>query len=289
MGQIYSACIYDIDNRIACVVYADKFHANCYSYSGTVAAAHYLLRMKPHNVVWGGDYIVLDDALAGITGVETLLGISTYESHLGFEQNNENILEKPYYDRIRFIGENNKTWKHISVLEEATRHFDMKSTRSVPYSGYLVNHSKKLAVYLADYRKKALFFGGDEIKVCIDPIPVLTEISGSPYSGGAQMAYLNGVSKESTPELAGKWSSDLLQITDRLTKGFEVVDCCFVDVWRRADYCRKVFGLNGKGLIKDGNGLYEATFMNIVGNRSEPCHIKVEFIDDKIKFSAAVR
>ena len=66
MGQIYSACIYDIEDRTACVMDADKFHANCYSFCGTVAVAHYLLRNKPHNVMWGGDYIVLDDALEDI-------------------------------------------------------------------------------------------------------------------------------------------------------------------------------------------------------------------------------
>ena len=49
MGQIYSACIYDIEERTACVMDADKFHANCYSYCGAVAVTHYLLRNKPHN------------------------------------------------------------------------------------------------------------------------------------------------------------------------------------------------------------------------------------------------
>ena len=32
MGQIYHANIYDIEERAACVMDADKFHANCYSF-----------------------------------------------------------------------------------------------------------------------------------------------------------------------------------------------------------------------------------------------------------------
>ena len=36
MGQIYHANIYDIEEKTACVMDADKFHANCYSFSRTV-------------------------------------------------------------------------------------------------------------------------------------------------------------------------------------------------------------------------------------------------------------
>ena len=41
MGQIFHACVYDIENRACNVIYADKFHANCHTFSGAVAATHY--------------------------------------------------------------------------------------------------------------------------------------------------------------------------------------------------------------------------------------------------------
>ena len=287
MGQIYSACIYDIEDRTACVMDADKFHANCYSFCGTVAAAHYLLRTKPHNVMWGGDYIVLDDALEDVCDEKTLLGISTYVDYEGFKRNNKNVSEKPYYDRIKFIEENNKTWKRISVWDEAIKHFDLKKMHSVPYSGFLINQTKKQAVDLADYQTKAKFHCDEtEVEMCIDPIPVLTELSGSSYSGGARMAYLNGVSAQCTPELASSWQGDLLQISDSLPDGFDTIDCCFADVWEKAKYCYKVFGLTDEGLIKNGDRLYEATLMNLMGKRSGPYHVKVEITDNGYNLKA---
>jgi hypothetical protein len=56
MGQIFDACVYDTEDRICSVLDADKFHANCYSYSGAVAVAHYLLRQKAYHVMWCGGY-----------------------------------------------------------------------------------------------------------------------------------------------------------------------------------------------------------------------------------------
>ena len=220
---------------------------------------------------------------------KTLLGISTYVDYEGFERNNKSISEIPYYDRIKFIEENNKTWKRFSVWDEAITHFDLKYKLSVPYDGYLINHTKKLAVDLADYQTKARAMslsGGIDMEKCIDPIPVLTELSGSSYSGGARMAYLNGVSAQSTPELASSWQGDLLQITDSLQNGFDVIDCCFADVWEKANYCYKVFGLTDEGLIKNGDSLYEAILMNIIGKRSGPHHVKVELTEDGYNFNA---
>ena len=42
--------------------------------------------------------------------------------------------------------------------------------------------------------------------VAIDLLPVLTETGG-----GAQMAFFDGISVETTEKLAGKWCGDLLQ------------------------------------------------------------------------------
>jgi hypothetical protein len=51
MGQIFHSCVYDVESMTCSVEEADKFHANCYSYSGSVAVAHYLLRQKPYRVM----------------------------------------------------------------------------------------------------------------------------------------------------------------------------------------------------------------------------------------------
>jgi hypothetical protein len=56
MGQIFHACAYDIDKKKCCVYDADKFHANCYSFSAEVHAMHYLLRKKAYRIMWGGNY-----------------------------------------------------------------------------------------------------------------------------------------------------------------------------------------------------------------------------------------
>jgi len=77
MGQIYIATAYDITEMNCCTIYADKFHANCYTYSGAVASIHYLLRQKPYNVMWGGQHVVIDDNLAHIACECVLLGLST--------------------------------------------------------------------------------------------------------------------------------------------------------------------------------------------------------------------
>jgi len=262
---------------------ADKFHANCYSFSGAVASAHFLLRRKPYNVMWGGGYVVIDDALEEVSDENVLLGISTYEDYEDFERNNKDILQKPYLDKVRFIEENNKTWQRLSVWDEALEFFNMKHTHSVPYTGYLINLTKKLAVDLADYHAKSIFFGGEnrDTIITIDPVPVLTETGG-----GAQMAFFDGVSSTSTEELAGSWCGDLLQIADNLPNGYETIDCCFADVWKRAGYCYEMFGLNDEALIKEGDSLYKAAPLSIRGKRGALCHIKVELTEDKIKYSS---
>lgn len=88
MGQIFYACAFDIENKTCSVVAADKFHSNCYAHSGTVLSIHYLLRQKPYHVMWGGDYMAIDDNVEEILRTEELLGISTYMCYDDFEMNN---------------------------------------------------------------------------------------------------------------------------------------------------------------------------------------------------------
>ena len=288
MGQIFHACAYDIENKTCCVYDADKFHANCYAHSGVVRSIHYLLRQKPYHVMWGGGYVVIDDYLEDPSlRTEDLLGISTYEDYESFERNDEEDLQsKSYYDRIKFIDDNNKLWNRIDVWDKAKEYFNRKNTHSVKYSGYLINHTKKLAVDLADYYKQSRFFSdeGDDGSIddmSIDAVPVLTETGG-----GTQMALFEGVSTDSTEELAGSWCGDLLQIVDDLPSDYEVINCCFAEVWRRAFYCYKTFGLNKDGLLlKNESGeLYEGTTLNVFGKRGLPCLLRVELTENKTRY-----
>jgi len=117
--------------------------------------------------------------------------------------------------------------------------------------------------------------------MAIDAVPVLTETGG-----GAEMAYFDGVSYDSTEELAGEWCGDLLQIVDVLPDGYETIDCCFADVWQRAKYCRRTFGTNKGGYILGGddNSLYQAAPIDILGERGLPCYIKIEETQDETKY-----
>ncbi len=136
MGQTFYACVYDVEDKTCLVCYVDKFHANCYAHSWGVYLTHYLLRQKPYNVMWGGDYMAIDDNLGDVSKREDLLGLSTYLSYKDFESNNENLEEKSYYDRVKFIDENSKLWKSIDIdLKE--KHSEWERNSIVKYNGFL--------------------------------------------------------------------------------------------------------------------------------------------------------
>ena len=259
--------------------------------------------------MWGGQYVVNDDNLAHISCERVLMGISTYEDYQSFADNNEGLEEKSYYNRVKFIEENSKKWGRMNdsaILGEAVEYFDMDNTSSVKWDGYLINHTQKLIIDLADYYQKSKFnikshtqgrYGGDakEIIASIDPIPVLTDTGD-----GAQMAYLEGVYAESTEHLAGTWCGDLLQIVEELdqtTKDYTLIDCCFADMWQKARYFFETFGTNEDGLIltDEGNAddenndndqkLYKAAPLTFWGERRFVCYIKAERKDGKVAMS----
>jgi hypothetical protein len=261
---------------------ADKFHANCYAHSGAVLAVHYLLRQKPHNVMWGGGYIVIDDNLANVSRTEYLLGISIYENLESFEQNNDDLQNKSYYDKVKFIDDSSALWNRIYVLKEAMEYFDWNSTYSVKYSGYLINHTKKLAIDLADYHNQSKFSDRDGCPMAIDAVPVLTETGG-----GTQMALFEGVSADSTEELAGQWCADLLQIADELPKEYKLINCCFSEIWNRVKHCYRTYCVNADGcVLSDSSGkLFEGAKLSLFGKREPSSYIKAEVNGNTIKYS----
>ncbi|MCL2443231.1 MAG: hypothetical protein FWD13_07175 [Treponema sp.] len=267
MGQLFIASAYDIDSKTCCTFYADKFHANCYSYSAAVRAMHYLLRKNPYRIMWGGNDVIED--IMDIDSEEDLMGISTFLDYDNFDI--DNLEDKSLYDKVMFIGENNKLWNYIDVEDESKEYFNIDDTFSVKYSGYLINHTKKLAVNLADYYEKSVSVI-QNIEMAIDLVPVLTETGG-----GTLMAFDNCITYNTTEDLAGKWCGDLLQIVESLPEGYEIINCCFAESRKRSYYCYKHFGYNKDGLLlNDKNGtLYNNAMLGVFGNRGPSCNISI--------------
>jgi hypothetical protein len=281
MGQIFNACAYDIETKTCCVLDADKFHANCYSLSGTVLSMHYLLRQKPWRIMWGGNDVYSD--LAKYSRDEDLHGISTYLEKGYFERNDDLLKEMECYDQIKLIEKYQELWKRIDVWDEAEKYFDWGNTKSVKYDGYLLNHTQKIAVDLVDFYRQSVSLTPGNCKYMIDLAPVLTETGD-----GAPMAFYNGISIESTKKLAGTWCGDELQIVDDLPENYKLINCCFAEIWNRAYFCYYNFGLNQEGyLLKDDSqNLYEVTRLNLVGKRGAARILKVEKDEGEIKFSS---
>ena len=277
MGQIFHATAYDIDTKTCCVCNADKFHANCYSYSGAVFSMHYLLRKKPYRIMWGGCHVVLDNNLQIFSHIDDLLGISTYVELCSIKMNDG---DPENNDRKQFIIENKKLWKHIDVWEKAEKFFKWDVTHSVKYKGYLLNHTQKKAIDLENYYQQSKYSDEYLEIAAIDLLPVLTETGG-----GAQMAFFDGIAAETTEKLNGKWRRDLLQIVNELPKGYKLINCCFAEIGSKVRDCYWNFGANKEGyLLKDHKGnLFEAARLDYYGKRGPLQNIKTEFVDGRVQ------
>jgi len=227
--------------------------------------------------MWGGDDIIED--ISDISDEKYLLGLSTFLDNEYFNSNCNDQEDIDFNNKVKFICENNKLWNHIDVSDEAKNYFNMDLTQSVKYSGFLVNHSKKMAIDLADYydKSKSLKCG---IIMAIDPVPVLTETGGGTY-----FALSPGMTIDTTEDLAGEWCSDLLQIVDVLPINYNLIHCCFAEVRYRSHFCYKEFGVNEDGLLNGNNGkLFEGVMIGIFGGRGKPCYTKVERYDKGLTF-----
>lgn len=281
MGQIFHSCAYDIETMTCCVYDADKFHANCYAFSGSVLSIHYLLRQKPYNVMWGGAYIVLDNELENISREQDLLGLSTYLDYEDFKMNDEKVKEKSYYEKIKFIDKNHKLWEKIDVWDKSKDYFDWDKTHSVKYIGYLLNHTQKLAINLSDYYEQSRGINDNKINYTIDLIPMLTETGG-----GAIMALSDGSSAETTEELMGTWCGDLLQIVEKVPKEYKIINCCFASIWKRVMYCYDNFGVDKDGCVKkNAEERFQGVSYNIAQKRSSAVYITAEETDKGVRFS----
>ena len=282
MGQLFEASAYDIETKTCCTVYADKFHANCYSYSGAVGTMHYLLRQKPYRVMWGGNYVDIDDNIQYFSREEDLMGLSTYAFLEYFKEDNSSLNEKSYFEKLKRIESYREEWTRLDVYEEASVYFNLNEQKSVRYKGYLINHTQKLAIDLASYFWASASYHGNQIAL-IDLVPALTETGG-----GLEMALFEGISAQTTEELGGTWCGDLLQIVDELPIGYELLTCCFANVWTRAHFCYELFGVDEEGYVLNDNknNRYEVCEIKFFGERGVNRYVKAEVDGNQIKYCA---
>jgi hypothetical protein len=198
------------------------------------------------------------------------------------EYNNDDLEEKEWRDKEKFIDDHCNRWKRMYVWDDAIEYFNMKQTLSVDYSGFLVNHLQKKAVDLTRYYDQSRSEYSNGIVFTIDPIPVLTETGG-----GTQMALLDGASCDTTEQLAETWRGDLLQITDEPPSDYEVMDCCFANIWGRVRYCYDKFGVDSDGCVleKQKGTRLQCVKFNICMKRGTSQYIKVERTEGKIIFT----
>lgn len=282
MGQIFHSTVYDIKNRTCSSYDADKFHSNCYSYSGDVAVVHYLLMRSAKNVMWYGIYSVLENTIEKFTTEAQLLGMSVNSGWDDLQRNNSEYESKSYAEKIKFIGENHNKWKHEDCWDEAVAYFDLKHTKEVRYNGFLINHTKKEAIDLKDYKEKSISMTSYGEIFLIDPIPPLTETGG-----GTEMALFDGCSAETTEHLVGHWCGDCLQIVEKLPEDYTVINCCFAEIWYRSRYCFHVFGTDKENFIlkNDKGERHTITRYNPFSKKRAPiCYVQVEKDDDGITF-----
>ena len=250
--QTFYACAYDIDSRVCCTIYTGGFSGGCYSYNRAVFSLHYLLRKNPYRIMWCGETIYTHAYRLKLCNDEDiLLGISTaYHTYDGYEEDDFAMSTVNCAPEIyKFIDENYKTWKHISVWDKAKEYFNYNCTKSVKYEGFLVNHTKKQAVNLKDYFENSKFLMNNR-EVVIDLIPVLTETGG-----GTMNVLSDGIPSDSTEYLASYWCTDLLQIIEECPNDYEILDCCVSPFIGKTKYCYTKYGIDKDGYVfKNNNG-----------------------------------
>jgi len=280
MSQFFSPTAYDVDTRTKFTARCSWFEDNSYNYHDALSKLHYLLRQQPYRVMWGGCSSAYGDNFLKFPREEDLLGLSTF---LDLYLCRRNLVGMPYFDKIEEIEAYSKEWTDLDIWREAYAYFDWDNTKSVSYTGYLVNHTKKLAVSLSDYFANSCIYKDGGALVCIDPLPVLTE------TGDAMRRLLNmGMFLDTTDELAGTWCGDLLEIVDKLPAGYAMLSCCFANIEGRASYCYNKYGSDEIGfLLKDSDyNLFKGVRVKNKGER-EVMSFQVVLARGRIKFFEA--
>jgi hypothetical protein len=233
---------------------------------------HYLLRQKPYHVMWLGDYVVIDNNIDIFSREEELYGISTVIDYDEMSDNIDNLEEQSYFSKIKFIGDNHSRWNIIDVLNDALNYFDLYNSKTVNYSGYLLNHTEQLAVDLNDYFTKSVCITDNGELYAFDLIPFLTETGG-----GSPMALYKGISVDTTEQLIRTWCGDLLQIVEQLPADFRLIDCCFAEYLSKSYINYLKFGLDTDNYILQNNKGERYTcvgYVPFLGGRASLMNVK---------------
>jgi hypothetical protein len=233
--------------------------------------------------MWCGAYVVSDDFLAQELSEDILLGISAYTDREDIEGDNASNQhdDKNYHNNVEFIIKNTALWQRIDVRDKAKKFFDYENTHSVRYKGFLVNHTKKQALDMDDYYKNSLSMTRKEDLYVIDPIPALTETGG-----GLERALFEGMISATTENLDMEWCGDLLQIVNDLPNGYERIDCCFAEIWGRARFCQRTYGVDEEDFLLEQGKRFVCCKLNLFGKRSLDSFMKIKLSDNIVNFSA---
>jgi len=279
MEQIFYACAYDPETMTRYVYDAGEFQENCYSFSEAVSALQYVLRQKPYHIIWGGNYIYDDYFFEEFSNSkEDLLALSVYMSYSKSELDTLRFSKKSNYDKKKKIGHLNNRWKDIVISDE-----NIRKNNSAIYKGYLINHTKKLAINLRKYYKQSVgdstIIGSKDLFV-IDAIPILTETGG-----GFTSALFAGITGDSTYKHRKKWCGDLLEIVNKIPRGYTVINFRFANIVDRYRYCCTKYGLDRDNYILNRNKKrLVGTKLTVFGGNDTKSYLKFNLLENHIEF-----
>jgi hypothetical protein len=223
--------------------------------------AHHYLREKPYHVAYVGAEALESWRYGDSDEEEQRLRLFTC-MYNAFRIGSSAPAPEEY---LKELSESDPVLSETAKLLLSCRHLDKPARAVFRYDGYLVNHTKKVAIDLADYHRRAML-------PCVDPLPILTETGN-----GALMLFYDGATIDTTHELIGQWCWDVLQICDNLPTDYEVIPCCFspLDSGIVHDVHRKN-GCDEQGYVLDDNGERYRVIRFTLRGRAVACFVKAE-------------
>ena len=162
--------------------------------------------------------------------------------------------------RVGYIGDENERYAKEEYSEEAGYDYGVASEKTlyqsecagvlelvselpeVSWTGYLVNHTRKMYVDVEKYYEKSKIN-----KNCIDPLVVLTA------SNGAASLFWEGFSENSAYSLLGYWFTDIIEWVDNRPENMnELCDLEFCEIFWKT--MLDEWGTTGDGCLANKNG-----------------------------------
>jgi hypothetical protein len=226
--------------------------------------AHHVLCEKPYRVAYVGYEAIYENEKEIEDGGDETKKLFTV-------MHNAYLCEDNAEEYMRNLRDGDSALATTAAKLLSMRRFRGATKELYKERGYIVNHTKKVAIDLADYYK------GSEIgkEAVIDPLPILTGTGC-----GAQMVFFDGASANTTYELFNAWCWDILQITSALPAGYDIIPCYFapmyVDILGDA-YKRNGCDENGY-LLNDKKKAYSVIMFTVRGDAYR-CSVSVEKLE----------